>query len=112
MANLLYNILSNTNQLVSRAVDENCTIDTCPDDAFWGYRPSIAANAFFAAAFGISTCAYLVQGVLGRKFIGFSIAMVCGCLLEVIGYVGRILAYDDVFAEVSTPLSSLTALPY
>ena len=33
--------------------------------------------------------------------MGFSIAMVSGCALEVVGYLGRILANQDMFSEVS-----------
>lgn len=33
--------------------------------------------------------------------MGFSIVMVSGCALEVVGYLGRILASQDMFNEVS-----------
>jgi hypothetical protein len=50
--------------------------------------------------FAISMAAYIAQGILGKRWLGFTIAMVCGCALEVIGYIGRVLAYNDLFNEV------------
>jgi hypothetical protein len=93
-------------KLAARADDardyrKTCTFDTCPLDwSFWGYRPSFSANMAFTILFGISTLGYIGQGVLSRGWLGFTIAMVCGCILEVIGYVGRVLAYNDGFTEV------------
>lgn len=45
----------------------------------------------------MSTLAFLAQGIVGKRWLGFTIAMVMGCVLEVIGYVGRVLAYNDLF---------------
>ncbi|KAL1609508.1 Mitochondrial import inner membrane translocase subunit Tim17-A [Nothophoma quercina] len=78
----------------------HCTYDTCPLSAsYWGYRPSLGANLAFLILFGISTLSYIGQGFLNKAWLGFTIAMVCGCALEVIGYVGRVLAYNDGFTE-------------
>jgi hypothetical protein len=75
--------------------------ETCPIEyAYWGYRPSFATNIAFTVLFGLSTIAYLVQGIAGKRWLGFTIAMTSGCTLEVIGYVGRVLAHGDMFAEV------------
>ncbi|KAF2807225.1 RTA1-domain-containing protein [Mytilinidion resinicola] len=79
---------------------DHCTLSTCAlSDSYWGYRPSLPANSFFLAIFAISTGLYLVQALLSKRFLGFTIAMVSGCLLEVIGYVGRILSYFNPFKE-------------
>ncbi|KAI4710584.1 hypothetical protein J4E89_005041 [Alternaria sp. Ai002NY15] len=67
--------------------------------AYWGYQPSLATNIAFAALFGISTIAYLVQGIMGKRWLGFTVAMGTGCAIEVVGYIGRILAHADQFAE-------------
>ncbi|KAF2019773.1 putative sphingoid long-chain base transporter RSB1 [Aaosphaeria arxii CBS 175.79] len=79
---------------------DSCTLDTCPLAlSYWGYRPSLAANILFTVLFGISTILFIGQGVLSRRFLGFTIAMVSGCALEVIGYIGRDLSYYNPFAE-------------
>jgi hypothetical protein len=75
--------------------------ETCPAEyAYWGYRPSFATNVAFTALFGLSTIAYLVQGIAGKRWLGLTIAMASGCALEVVGYIGRVLAHRDMFAEV------------
>ena len=58
------------------------------------------ANALFLAVFALSTLLFIGQGLLSKRFIGFTVAMVSGCALEVIGYVGRVMSHSDPFAEV------------
>jgi hypothetical protein len=102
MTALAYKAVVEASLLVARASNPNsCTYDTCPLSlSFWGYRPSLGANLTFLILFGISTLVYIGQGFLNKAWLGFTIAMVCGCVLEVIGYVGRVLAYNDLFTEV------------
>ncbi|KAL8702326.1 MAG: hypothetical protein Q9224_000028 [Gallowayella concinna] len=77
-----------------------CTLETCPvDESYYDYRPSLAANGAFLALFSLSLLAFLVQVTLSKRFIGFTIAMVSGCLLEVLGYIGRIMSYHNPFGE-------------
>lgn len=65
---------------------DKCNYGTCPLDwSYWGYRPSYSANLTFTVLFGISMIAYLAQGIVGKRWLGFTIAMVSGCALEVIG---------------------------
>ena len=79
----------------------SCNWNTCPlSDSYWGYQPSLTANLTFLILFAISTLVYVGQGFLNKAWLGFTIAMVCGCLLEVIGYIGRVLAYNNGFTEV------------
>jgi hypothetical protein len=60
----------------------------------------LAANGIFTALFSLSLALYVVQAVYSRRFIGFSVAMLCGSVLEVIGYVGRLMSYHNPFDEV------------
>ena len=64
------------------------------------YEPSLIINAAFLVLFGISFITFVVQGTADAKWLGFSLAMAAGCALEVAGYAGRILAQQDMFAEV------------
>ena len=80
---------------------DTCTYETCGlEYSYWGYRPSYGANIAFTVLFGISTLAFLAQGIVGKRWLGFTIAMVSGCALEIIGYIGRVLAFDDLYHEV------------
>lgn len=81
---------------------EDCTIDTCPVETMpYEYRPSLVANAIFAAIFALSAITYAAQGLHSKKFIAFAIAMFLGCVSEVIGYIGRIMMWISPWAGVS-----------
>jgi hypothetical protein len=87
-----------------------CTFEICGFElSYWSYRPSKSANLAFAILFGISALAFLAQGIASKKrWLGFTIAMVLGCIIEVVGYVGRVMAYEDIYSEVNA-YSSATA---
>lgn len=78
--------------------DKTCTLDTCPIE--WSnlqYRPSLPANITFVAIFAVIGIAHTYLGWRWRSW-GFMGGMVMGCLSEVIGYVGRIMMYNDPFS--------------
>lgn len=77
----------------------NCTVAVCPVEAsVYGYRPSLAASGTLIALYGICL---IVQAVLGFRYKtwGFTTAMLLGCLSEIIGYVGRILYWQNPWAS-------------
>ncbi|EGE84560.1 parasitic phase-specific protein PSP-1, variant [Blastomyces dermatitidis ATCC 18188] len=79
---------------------DSCTFEICDiENSYYGYRPTRSANIAFAVIFGVSFLAYVVQAFTSRRFLGFSIAMVLGTLCELIGYIGRILMYDNPWAQ-------------
>ena len=97
-----------TNYTAATNYRNHCDLDTCPlSSSYYAYRPSLGANATFLALFAFSLLCFTIQGLLSRRFIGFTIAMVCGCALEVIGYVGRVLSYENPFDEVQGRYSLL-----
>lgn len=61
------------------------------------YRPSLAANAAFLALFAFSGLVHIYQGTTTRKPY-FLWAMILGCISEVIGYVGRLLSWNNPFS--------------
>lgn len=60
------------------------------------YLPTVPGNAIYAAIFGIYIIAQLFLG-FKHKTWGYMVAMVTGLILEVIGYVGRILLHSSPF---------------
>lgn len=64
----------------------------------WKYRPSLALNGLLIGVFGTSLIAHLIQGISWRTW-GFFIAMTLGCVFEVVGYLGRIMAHSDLTGE-------------
>lgn len=78
-----------------------CTLATCPINwSYWSYLPSLPANSLFIALFSISLVVYVLEAFLTKRFLGFSIAMISGSILEVLGYAGRIWSYYQPFNEV------------
>lgn len=70
-----------------------CTVQKCPiGSSHYAYLLSRAANGILLALFAASLACYLGQGVISRRFIGFTVAMVSGCILEVLGYAGRLMS--------------------
>lgn len=74
----------------------NCTLETCPiQTSYYFYRVSIGANATFIALFSISLLAFVTTYAFTRRATAFTVAMVCGVILEVIGYAGRIMSWTN-----------------
>ena len=68
------------------------------EDSIYGYYPSLGANAFFCAVFGICCIASLILGIRYRLWT-YTIALGVGCFAEALGYVGRILLHNNPFDD-------------
>lgn len=68
----------------------NCSVE----NTIYGYVPSLGANAFFIAIFGVLAIAQLGLG-LPKKAYFYSIAIAIGCIGECIGYGGRVMMHDN-----------------
>ena len=76
---------------------ENCTVGTCPlSCAPMEYLPTLAGNAVYAAVFGLLLIVQLGLGIMYKTW-GFTICMICGLILEVVGYAGRIMLHNNPF---------------
>lgn len=65
---------------------------------FMSYFPSLAGNAVLAVVFGLCLLPQLYLGIRYKTW-GFLICMTGGLLLEVVGYIGRILMRDNMFTN-------------
>jgi len=83
-----------------------CTLQTCPlvldgvPLAHLSYLPSVAGNALYAGIFGLFFCLQVLFGVRYRT-VGYLIGMFCGLLLEIVGYVGRVMMNSDPFINAN-----------
>jgi hypothetical protein len=78
---------------------EECTLTTCSIlQAQYTYDPSLNGNAFLASFFSLLILFQIILGIYYRT-IGFSIAMSCGLILEVIGYIGRVQMHFNPFIQ-------------
>lgn len=67
----------------------------CPVEATtYGYRPNLGANIFLAAFFGALALFQLGYGVYSRTW-SFTVALGVACILETVGYIGRVLMNDN-----------------
>ena len=65
-------------------------------DSIYGYYPSLGANAFFSAVFGICCIANVILGIRYKTWT-YMIALGGGCVAECLGYVGRIMLHNNPF---------------
>jgi hypothetical protein len=80
------------------AVLDNCTKYTCPlTCSETDFLPTLAGNGLYAGIFGILLIAQIYLGVRHKTW-GFLTGMVCGLLLEIVSYAGRIMMNDDPFS--------------
>ncbi|CAG8247719.1 unnamed protein product [Penicillium salamii] len=76
---------------------DDCTLQTCPlSEAYINYQPNVAGNILFAALFAIMLVGQIGAGIFFRTWT-FMVPMVAGLILEVIGYVGRVLLHNNPF---------------
>lgn len=92
--------------LIPRAdPNQGCTKVTCPPSrSVYGYQPSLAATLFFLVLFTLSGCTYIWQGTR-RRTVFFTSAMVLGCLSELLGYVAKLLLWNDPFSDPGFKMS-------
>ncbi|KAF7537719.1 hypothetical protein G7Z17_g12794 [Cylindrodendrum hubeiense] len=85
------------NGLISFGPSANCTLDLCPlEYSLLRYQPNVPSTIVFMVVFGLSTLAHTWQGVRTKTW-GFMVSMISGCILEIIGYVGRMIIHDNPF---------------
>ncbi|CAN9391610.1 unnamed protein product [Alternaria alternata] len=71
----------------------------CPvEGTIYGYYPSLGWNTAYLSFFGL---ALVIQIILGIRYKTWSycIAMSLGCTGEIIGYIGRVMMWDNPFSE-------------
>lgn len=99
-------IMATLAHLLARA-DENrgCTQNTCPvSESVYGYRPSLGATIFFLILFALSGCLYAWQGLKTKTYF-FTWAMILGSLSEILGYVAKLLLWNDPFSDTGFKMS-------
>jgi hypothetical protein len=88
--------------LVARLINKTCTdfSSVCTiENSYYYYRVDEAANLVFTVLFGISLIGYLIAFGLTRRAFGFTVAMVCGTILEILGYAGRVWSWKNPWSE-------------
>lgn len=79
---------------ICRSVSPECPVES----SIYGYYPSVPGNAFLLTWFGILL---IINSILGirLKTWTYMIAMILGCISEVIGYAGRLILNNNPFSK-------------
>lgn len=86
----LYTFEAGNSTSTSAEAPIQCTLNNCTFSAgFVDFVPTLPINAFFLAIFGLFIIPQLYLGIKHRT-IGFTITMLIGLALEVMGYIGVI----------------------
>lgn len=86
------------NNLIAFGPNSNCTLALCPVEwTVYKYRPSLAANGTFIALYALAMATHLILGFRWKQWF-FTSFMMLGCLFEIIGYIGRIILYNNPFS--------------
>ncbi|OOQ83630.1 RTA1 domain protein [Penicillium brasilianum] len=76
---------------------DDCTLATCPIDlAYINYQPNIPANVLFLVIFGLLLAAQIALGTWCRTWTYMG-AMTAGLILEILGYIGRVMMHSNPF---------------
>ena len=80
--------------------DTLCNLDNCPIEwSLYGFRPSLAANVAFLVLFALIGIVHTYLGIRWKSW-GFMGGMIAGCISEVIGYLGRIILWNNPFSFI------------
>lgn len=75
--------------------DVNCTISTCPVQlSVYGYRASLPFSILLIVLYALCAVVQLWLGIRHRTW-GFMGCVLLGCITEILGYVGRILMWNN-----------------
>lgn len=73
----------------------NCTLDLCPIEwSVYQYQPSLAANTTFIGLFAAAMMVHIYLGIRWKQWF-FMVCMILGCVVEIVGYAGRIMLHEN-----------------
>ncbi|TAQ86220.1 hypothetical protein B7494_g5458 [Chlorociboria aeruginascens] len=99
-ATMLLSLIARKTRNNDTLADCKIGLPECPiSSSYYFYRVSLPANATFLTLFSLSLIAYLGTYALTRRATAFTFAMCAGVILEVLGYVGRIMSWHDQWSE-------------
>jgi hypothetical protein len=74
----------------------NSTINKPPNgEGALPFTPLLAPSAIFTTIFGILFALHLFLAYKFRRYYGYAIGMVCGLLLEFLGYIAKVMLSKD-----------------
>ncbi|KAG6364813.1 hypothetical protein INS49_006417 [Diaporthe citri] len=90
-------VLNTTNATLIGMQKKYCTLDVCPMSwANISYLPNVGGNVFYLICFAVLLGAQLFYGIRAKTWT-YAWPMVAGLLLEIIGYIGRLMLHSNPF---------------
>ncbi|KAI0508855.1 RTA1 like protein-domain-containing protein [Xylaria bambusicola] len=81
--------------------EQHCSLGTCPLSAsYYGYRPNLGIDIFFSIVYVAVIAHCLFVAIVKRKWLSYTISILLGALLELIGYVLRSHGYFHPFVRI------------
>ncbi|KAM0439643.1 hypothetical protein ACHAPT_000735 [Fusarium lateritium] len=79
---------------------EHPKADICDNvKSFYQYRVDLAPNAAFLAIFAASMIGFIATWIVTRRGTAFNVALILGLICEVLGYIGRIMSWQNPWSE-------------
>ncbi|KAJ9610485.1 phospholipid-translocating ATPase rsb1 [Cladophialophora chaetospira] len=81
---------------------KDCTLATCSVKEYGQiqYIPSLPGNVIYTSIFGVLLASQLFLGIKHKTY-GYMVGMAAGLLLELLGYVGRLMLHNNIFDKNS-----------
>ncbi|KAI1738632.1 RTA1-domain-containing protein [Xylaria scruposa] len=80
---------------------ENCTLDTCPlSKSYYGYRPNLGIDIFFSIVYIAIIAHCLFVAIFKRKWLSYTICVLLGAILELVGFLSRVYGYAHPFVRI------------
>ncbi|OBT77453.1 hypothetical protein VF21_05216 [Pseudogymnoascus sp. 05NY08] len=91
---------SESDRFPNQPIDPSlCTLDTCPlSQSIFRYQPNLAMAIAPLVLFGLLTVGHIISGWRYKTWT-YLISILIGLVLELAGYVGRILAHGNPFLD-------------
>jgi hypothetical protein len=89
--------LTTTNSTLIAMQRKYCKLGECPIEwATIEYLPNLGGNIVYLVAFFVLLGLQMFFGIKHKTWT-FMSSMICGILLEIIGYIGRVLLHNNPF---------------
>ncbi|KAH8157888.1 hypothetical protein CIB48_g10359 [Xylaria polymorpha] len=80
---------------------DNCTLDTCPiSESFYSYRPNLGIDVFFSIVYIVIVFHCLFVAIVKRTWLSYTISVLLGALLELVGFLSRVYGYVHPFVRI------------
>ena len=93
--NLMLKKLGSFFTLIMNNTKNNTFHESPNGEGILPFTPAYAPAAFFTAYYAIMLFCHCILAFAYRKYYGYAIGMICGLLLELLGYIAKVMLSND-----------------